>query len=64
MLDVFLFAYVLPTFREAIAPQKAKAEDMWNEWLVKVEDEARLEVLLVIKQQLKDLLLECSTLAS
>ncbi|CAL1708694.1 unnamed protein product [Somion occarium] len=62
--DIFLFAFVVPEFREIDPSQEPTAEELWSSWNSQASEDNKHDVRAIVKQHLRDLLLDCTALAT
>ncbi|OBZ77520.1 E3 ubiquitin-protein ligase listerin [Grifola frondosa] len=59
--DIFLFAYLLPRFREIDAAEEILARGLCDSWLLCASDEVKQNALAIVKQRLRELIVDCSS---
>lgn len=62
MPDVFLFAYLLPTYLFVSSREIDAAQGIWETWTAKAGQSAREVAAAVIKQRVRELLMDCKAL--
>lgn len=61
--EVFLFANLLPSLRKIEHEDVAAASHLWKTWLREATEYARRETVVLVKERLREMLLDCSSLA-
>ncbi|OCH91295.1 hypothetical protein OBBRIDRAFT_887096 [Obba rivulosa] len=62
MPDMFLFAHLVPQYLFVGLQQINAARGLWEAWMAKAQEETREVVTVVIKQRLRELLMDCKAL--
>ncbi|KAF9818038.1 hypothetical protein IEO21_02999 [Rhodonia placenta] len=57
--DVFLFSHLLPRFTSVSEQQQNIARDLWRSWLSNSPYEVKSNTLAILRQRIKELLLDC-----
>ncbi|TFY58014.1 hypothetical protein EVJ58_g6676 [Rhodofomes roseus] len=62
--EVFLFANLLPSVRKTDEEQVGTARKLWRTWMLEGSEETRRATAAVVKDRLREMLLDCSSLVS
>lgn len=61
--EVFLFANLLPSLRTTDHEEVAAASRLWQTWLLKATGDVRSNTVALVRERLREMLLDCSGLA-